>query len=895
MMTKCSVSVLVPVCNVERYLRQCLESLVAQTLNDIQIICLDDGSTDSSPDILEEFRRIDPRIEVVTKPNSGYGDSMNIGLGMARGEYIGIVESDDFAEPDMFEQLYAFAKRHDADAVKSNFFAHTEDRDPKDDELVVNFGEGPFDTVFCPLEHQDVFIWRAAIWSGLYRTEFLRENDIEFLPTPGASFQDTSFHFKVFAAAKRVALTQKAYLHYRIDNVNSSVKSQKKVFCICDEYKEIWSFAEKRDLTKTSLVKKIPRIQFGGYKWNLDRLSPSLQHAFFEVFTEEFQRFSDRGILDRDFFDEGAWNDLSELLDNPSIYYRNHYGPAEIDMSHIILVDAASENAVEALLSSLSSVGDSDEVFIIHSNASAELDKAVRDKRGDDKRIIPSEEILEGSSFGLVSLERIRGANIRVVLANKANIGTTDSFIYSKEELESLETPLFLSLLSCGFYCSKHSEDNRIADSAWTADLICPCTAKEYQAGIEAFGKLAEWINKKTACWPFDAKSEMLDAVAPLWKAIRRAYSSLSYAETLKAGDAPSAKCLDAAILEGGQEQNPEISVIIPVYNMAAYIEECLDTVLSQTLKSIEVICVDDGSTDDSLSILKQHSLEDKRVTIAHQINGGAGSARNRGMEIARGRYLAFIDPDDYYPEDTTLNTLLQAADRSGKPLCGGSFSTVDPDGNILDEFPEPVPFHTIKHEGYYSAEYAQNDYCWIRFLYKRSFMEEHRILFPELKWYEDPVFFTRALEAAGGYHGIPDVVYRYRVDYKTVTWTCEKVRDLLKGISENLDYAYRHRFNRLYTLLLHRLDYDYFKMISDHLYDEEVFSRLMMIQSKLDFSLVNFVKEEKRGFHLLHAFVELKNVPEPVEDPAIVRMAKRTAESAPYRTLRSIRERIGH
>lgn len=138
-MTKCSVSVLVPVCNVERYLRQCLESLVAQTLNDIQIICLDDGSTDSSPDILEEFRRIDPRIEVVTKPNSGYGDSMNIGLGMARGEYIGIVESDDFAEPDMFEQLYAFAKRHDADAVKSNFFAHTEDRDPKDDELVVNF------------------------------------------------------------------------------------------------------------------------------------------------------------------------------------------------------------------------------------------------------------------------------------------------------------------------------------------------------------------------------------------------------------------------------------------------------------------------------------------------------------------------------------------------------------------------------------------------------------------------------------------------------------------------------------------------------------------------------------------------------------------------------------
>lgn len=93
------VSLLVPICNVERYLRECLDSAVAQTLKDIEIICINDGSTDSSPDIIREYMERDPRVKMIDKANSGYGDSMNRGLEMACGEYVGILESDDF----MFE------------------------------------------------------------------------------------------------------------------------------------------------------------------------------------------------------------------------------------------------------------------------------------------------------------------------------------------------------------------------------------------------------------------------------------------------------------------------------------------------------------------------------------------------------------------------------------------------------------------------------------------------------------------------------------------------------------------------------------------------------------------------------------------------------------------------
>ena len=106
------VSILVPIFNVEKYLRQCLDSIVNQTLKDIEIICINDGSTDSSPAIIDEFAKNDPRIVILTKTNSGYGDSMNQGLKKATGEYIGIVESDDWVDIDMFENLYDIAVKN---------------------------------------------------------------------------------------------------------------------------------------------------------------------------------------------------------------------------------------------------------------------------------------------------------------------------------------------------------------------------------------------------------------------------------------------------------------------------------------------------------------------------------------------------------------------------------------------------------------------------------------------------------------------------------------------------------------------------------------------------------------------------------------------------------------
>ena len=219
------ISILMPACNVEKYIRECMDSVVNQTLKDIEIICIDDGSKDLTGEILDDYAEKDKRIKVIHKPNSGYGNSMNIGLQQAVGEYIGIIETDDFAELNMFEELYDVAKRCNADVVKSNYFTYVSKPEPQSTYFEVLKPYDLYDKVFCPSDNQDIFRVRPCIWSGIYRRKMLMDYNISFTETPGASYQDTSFAFKVWACAERACLVRNAYLHYRTDNANSSVKS----------------------------------------------------------------------------------------------------------------------------------------------------------------------------------------------------------------------------------------------------------------------------------------------------------------------------------------------------------------------------------------------------------------------------------------------------------------------------------------------------------------------------------------------------------------------------------------------------------------------------------------------------------------------------------------------
>ena len=166
------VSIIVPVYNVEKYLEKCLDSILSQTLQDIEIICVNDGSTDKCGEILDIYASRDSRIRVVHKKNSGYGHSINVGYEIATGEYIGIVESDDFISEDMYERLYFYANKYKLDLVKSNAIFLWDTLD-----VQRNSYNKMLDQYYCKVLEPDnrelMYKFFMNTWSGIYKKDFL--------------------------------------------------------------------------------------------------------------------------------------------------------------------------------------------------------------------------------------------------------------------------------------------------------------------------------------------------------------------------------------------------------------------------------------------------------------------------------------------------------------------------------------------------------------------------------------------------------------------------------------------------------------------------------------------------------------------------------------------------
>lgn len=263
------VSVLMPIYNASPTLRRALNSVTGQTLKDIEIICINDGSADDSPAIIKEYIAKDKRIKTIDKKNSGYGDSMNRGLDIATGEYIAILEPDDFYEPDMLETLYNAAKRNSLDIVKADFYQYnTAQNSNKRYHLI------PHSKANKTLSGKDVeFIYerQPSIWSAIYRRQFLLKNKIKFQTTPGASYQDTSFNFKAFASAERVMFLDKPVINYRVDNAGSSINSvNNKLDYIDKEYDEIDHFIDDKHLDY--LRPEAAYCRYITYRWAMSKL-----------------------------------------------------------------------------------------------------------------------------------------------------------------------------------------------------------------------------------------------------------------------------------------------------------------------------------------------------------------------------------------------------------------------------------------------------------------------------------------------------------------------------------------------------------------------------------------------------------------------------------------------
>lgn len=279
----------------------------------------------------------------------------------------------------------------------------------------------------------------------------------------------------------------------------------------------------------------------------------------------------------------------------------------------------------------------------------------------------------------------------------------------------------------------------------------------------------------------------------------------------------------------------PKVSVIIPVYNAERYLPECLDSVLNQTLHEVEVICVDDGSTDGSLKILRQYENLDRRIRIFTQKNFGSGSARNLGLSVARGEFLSFMDADDCYPAGGTLESMYTALKQSGMRICGGGIS-LNKDG-VITIGKDRGKNNSFSRREVLRFQDVQYDYGYQRFMFSRELIAENHIVFPPYLRFQDPPFLVRVMLVAKEFLAITEDTYCYRFGHQNIQWTQRKTCDLVRGIMEVLELSREGGLKQLHRLCLDRVNREYLKIISDSLREKnkQLFCLLIEFNVKIN------------------------------------------------------------
>lgn len=265
MKKKSLISIIIPVYNAEQYIAQCLESIISQTYKEIEILCINDGSSDNSIKILNEYKNKDSRIVVLDKENEGVSKTRNIGLKKAKGEYLMFVDADDWIDCDTCENAELAMQKNDCDVVLWSYISESQSRQSK--KMLF-----PNDITFekkevrekihrrligiCDeeLTHPELADSLCTVWGKLYKKEIILENNISFVDLAQiGTYEDGIFNLEVFYYVNRAIYLNKTFYHYRRENENSiTSKYREKLF---SQWQNLFwlmeNYIEEKDLSNT--------------------------------------------------------------------------------------------------------------------------------------------------------------------------------------------------------------------------------------------------------------------------------------------------------------------------------------------------------------------------------------------------------------------------------------------------------------------------------------------------------------------------------------------------------------------------------------------------------------------------------------------------------------------
>lgn len=332
------VSVIIPCYNAERYLEQALLSALQNQVASCEFLLVNDGSTDDSEKIAERIAQTDRRIRVITKKNGGYGSAMNRGIKEAKGQYVAILEPDDWVAPGMYDELFEVASAYGAggvwpDIVKSTYWRVVNPDTPLEKHYLCAYAHRikPVHQPFSLHDAPRLVAHHPSIWSALYRREFLLENHIAFKEVPGAGWVDNPFLFETMLAASHIVFCDKPYYYYREDAPGSSSAMKTAELCltrwqdmadVCDVHhvsdsgileslytiaaRYVFDAVDKGALSDKKLQKEIEKIAKRidpAILVNMDNLSPAVKTFFLAQAEQPLPRIKKMPYLKNLFFE----------------------------------------------------------------------------------------------------------------------------------------------------------------------------------------------------------------------------------------------------------------------------------------------------------------------------------------------------------------------------------------------------------------------------------------------------------------------------------------------------------------------------------------------------------------------------------------------------------------
>lgn len=323
------VTVIMPSLNVAGYIKKSIESVQNQTLKELEILCIDAGSTDGTWEILERYAASDARIRLIKSDKKSYGYQINRGIQEAQGKYIGIVETDDFITPDIYEKLWKMAEEYCLDYVKEDseeVFSMGNKQYFKRKGFTWNNQDG-YEKVILQGEFLERHLRDIYLWKGIYSKKFLDEYQIKLNESVGAAFQDQGFLFQTIAYARRCMYLKQVGYYYRQDNAGSSIYNPNGFAYLRQEYqfikdkmtndKKVWNRMEKFYYLRLfyQCRGRFSLMACSGRQWNNAEEDILWIQKVLRAAYEEHK-------LDTEFLDYNAHLELTMLLGNEEQYFQ---------------------------------------------------------------------------------------------------------------------------------------------------------------------------------------------------------------------------------------------------------------------------------------------------------------------------------------------------------------------------------------------------------------------------------------------------------------------------------------------------------------------------------------------------------------------------------------------